>query len=393
MNKTFRKLAMIIIAFTLLFVITSCKKNNKDTIRIASVGPLSGEVSIYGTSAKNGIELAIEEINAAGGIKVGDKQMKIEWLGMIDDEAIADKAATAFNTQYAKNIDLMLGAITSGATEGLVGQAIGKNVLVITPTGTADYITVGMDGDERDLRTNIFRACFNDSYQGEVAAKFINNNLKKTKVAILYNNEDSYSRGLYESFIAVAATNNIELVYQGAYQATTVDFNSQWAAVKASGAEVVFLPEYYEKVVNIVSQGRAADYIGMIVGADGWDGVLDVDGVNATDFNNCYFTNHFALDSDAEVVKDFVAAYNKKYAKDPTSFAALGYDAVYIYKKAVEVAQSVEFDEVLEVFNSADFYADVVTGRISFATNGNAIKPAVVMTFEGNEYKYYTTVE
>lgn len=393
MKKSLKIISLFTLVVVLILTVTSCKKDKKDTIRIASVGPISGDVAIYGNSTKKGIELAIEEINNNGGILVDDKQMKIEWVGMIDDEASSDKAATAFNTQYAKNIDLMLGAITSGATEGLVGQAIGKKLLVITPTGTANYITVGKNGDERDLRTNIFRVCFNDSYQGEVAAKFISNNLKKTKVAVLYNNEDSYSMGLYNSFKNLATTNQIDIVYEQSYQNNSVDFKTAWNSIKSSGAEVVFLPEYYEKVITIVSQGRDAGYNGTIVGADGWDGVLSVDGVDENDFTNCYFSNHFAVDSNEAVVNNFVNSYKSKYNENPTSFAALGYDAVYIYKKAVEEAKSIEFDKVLEVLTSSNFYADVVTGRITFAANGNAVKPAVVMTFENKNYKYYTTVE
>ena len=188
-------------------------------------------------------------------------------------------------------------------------------------------------------------------------------------------------------------TNQIDIVYEQSYQNNSVDFKTAWNSIKSSGAEVVFLPEYYEKVVTIVSQGRDAGYNGTIVGADGWDGVLSVDGVDENDFTNCYFSNHFAVDSNEAVVNNFVNSYKSKYNENPTSFAALGYDAVYIYKKAVEEAKSIEFDKVLEVLTSSNFYADVVTGRITFAANGNAVKPAVVMTFENKNYKNYTTVE
>lgn len=395
MKKTMRLFSTLTLVLVLATAFVGCKENkgNDDKIRIASVGPLSGDVVIYGSSTKEGIELAIEEINAAGGVKVGDEYKEIEWLGMIDDAADPVKSGEAFNTQYAKDIDLMLGAVTSGATNGLIGQAIGKEVLVITPTGTADYLTVGANGDERDLRGNVFRACFNDSYQGEIAAKFINKNLQKTKVAVLYNAEDSYSKGLYAAFKAVAAQNNIEVVKEVEYQNNTSDFNSAWANVKASGAEVVYIPEYYEKVVTIVSQGRDAGYNGAIVGGDGWDGVLNVAGVDTADFTNCYFTNHFAADSTEETVSSFVTKFKTKYGKAPTSFAALGYDAVYLYKAAVEKAGTTDFAKVLAVFNDANFAVNCVTGNIKFNANGNAVKPAVVMTFDGAAYKYYATVE
>ena len=388
-----KKFLSMLLVFVLAFVLVGCGEEEKDeTIRIASVGPTSGEVAVYGNTTKQGIELAIKEINAAGGIKVGDKQMQIEWLDMIDDGASADKAATAFNTQYAKGIDLMLGAVTSGATEGLIGQAMGKEVIVLTPTGTADLLTSGANGDERELRTNVFRACFNDSYQGEIAAKFLANNLNKKKVAILVNQTESYSVGLTSAFKATAATVGIEVAYEGTYQNTDSDFNALWNNVKSSGAEAVFVPDYYEKVVAIATQGRAAGYEGAMVGADGWDGILGVEGVDTAVFNNTYFTNHFAADSTEETVKNFVEKFKAEYNEAPSSFATLGYDAVYLYKAAIEKANSKAYADVLAVLNSADFQVSAVTGNIKF-NNGNAVKAAVVMEVKDGAYKYFATIE
>ena len=388
-----KKFLSMLLVFVLAFVLVGCNETGKeDKIRIASVGPTSGEVAVYGNTTKQGIELAIKEINAAGGIKVGDKQMEIEWLGMIDDSALADKAATAFNTQYAKGIDLMLGAVTSGATEGLIGQAMGKEVIVLTPTGTADTLTVGANGDERELRTNVFRACFNDSYQGEIAAKFLANNLNKKKVAILVNQTEPYSVGLTSAFKATAATVGIQVVFEGTYQATDSDFNALWNNVKSSGAEAVFVPDYYEKVVAVVTQGRTAGYEGPMVGADGWDGILGVDGVDTSVFNNTYFTNHFAADSTESTVKNFVDKFKAEYDEAPSSFATLGYDAVYLYKAAIEKANSKAYADVLAVLNSADFQVSAVTGNIKF-NNGNAVKAAVVMEVKDGAYKYFATIE
>lgn len=388
-----KKFLSMLLVFVLAFVLVGCGEEEKDeTIRIASVGPTSGEVAVYGNTTKQGIELAIKEINAAGGIKVGDKEMQIEWLDMIDDGASADKAATAFNTQYAKGIDLMLGAVTSGATEGLIGQAMGREVIVLTPTGTADLLTNGVNGDERELRANVFRACFNDSYQGEIAAKFLANNLNKKKVAILVNQTESYSVGLTSAFKATAAKVGIEVAYEGTYQSGDSDFNALWNNVKSSGAEAVFVPDYYEKVVAIATQGRAAGYEGAMVGADGWDGILGVEGVDATVFNNTYFTNHFAADSTEETVKNFVEKFKAEYNEAPSSFATLGYDAVYLYKAAIEKANSKAYADVLAVLNSADFQVSAVTGNIKF-NNGNAVKAAVVMEVKNGAYKYFATIE
>ncbi len=393
-NKFRVVLSFFAVAFCAVALV-GCKcnddKNERTVIKMAGVGPLAGDVAIYGNTTKQGIELAVEEINAAGGIKVGDKMMKIEWLGMIDDEANPDKAANAFNTQYNKGIDFMLGAVTSGATEGLIGQAIGKEIIVMTPTGTADYLTAGAKGDERDLRQNVFRTCFNDSYQGTIAAKFMKENLNAKKVAVIYNNEESYSTGLLASFKEYANANGLEIVSEQAYQKNTSDFNSYWNNVPA-GTEAVFIPDYYEKVVAIVAQGRDKGFTGAMVGADGWDGVLGVENVDANDFVNCYFTNHFAADSTEEKVKNFVERFKAKYNEAPSSFATLGYDAVYVYKAAVEKAQSIAYADVLAVLSDPNFKVECVTGNIWFK-DGNAQKAAVVMTFENGAYKYSATVQ
>lgn len=392
-----KKFLSMFLVFVLAFVLVGCGEEEGNVIRVASVGPTSGEVAVYGNTTKQGIELAIKEINAGEGIVINGEKYTIEWLGMLDDAADPNKAATAFNTQYAKGIDVMFGAVTSGATEGLIGEAMGKKVIVMTPTGTADKLTVGVNGDERELRTNVFRSCFNDSYQGEIAAKFLGTNLNKKKVAILVNQNETYSVGLTAAFKATAASVGVEIVYEGNYQSTDSDFNTLWNKVKESGAEAVFVPDYYEKVVAVVTQGRTAEYTGIVVGADGWDGVLGVNGVDTSVFNNTYFTNHFAADSTEEKIVNFVTKFkgDKEINPEgdaPSSFATLGYDAVYVYKAAVEKAGSKEYADVLAVLNDPNFTVNAVTGNIKFE-KGNAVKAAVVMEIKDGAYKYFATIE
>lgn len=391
MRKSIKNLTTIMIAIVLTFSLTSCKKS-WDTVRIASVGPLSGDVEVYGSSVKEGIELAIEEINAAGGIQVGDTKKQVEWMGMVDDTGNPEKAGTAFNKQYKKGIDVMIGAVTSGPTENLISQAVKKSIPVITPTGTADHLTVGVNGNEREIRSNVFRACFNDSYQGTVAAKFVVNQLEKTKLAVIYNNSDSYSLGLRKSFVEMAQQLGATIVKESVYQTGVVDFATIWDSILASDAEVVFIPDYYEQVANIVTQGRTKGYTGTLVGGDGWDGIFSVEGVKAEDFNDCYFMNHFAADSTEESIVNFVEKYKQKNHKAPNSWVALGYDAVYIYKAAVEKAGTLDYAKVIEALSASDFCVSVVTGNITFDANGNAVKPAVVMQYVNGEIKYFSTV-
>ena len=192
--KKFRSLFVIAICAICLVALCGCRNNGgnkKDgVIRIGSSGPLSGPVSIYGIATKKGVELAIKEINENGGVKVNGKTMKFELVDFVNDEADPTKAGAALTSLVAKKADVIVGAVTSGATEGLINEAITVGIPVITPTGTADKLTVGEDGNDRENRNNIFRACFYDSYQGEYMAKYA----KKagyTKAYVLFNNDDA----------------------------------------------------------------------------------------------------------------------------------------------------------------------------------------------------------
>ena len=377
-----KKLFSLLVVLLLVCSVAGCKEKEADTIKIGSSGPLSGSVSIYGLAVKEGVELAIEEINAAGGVNVDGKMMKLELVDFANDEADAKKAAAALTSLISKDVDIVVGAVTSGATEGLIAEAVKHGVPVITPTGTADKLTVGDNGDERDVRYNVFRACFYDSYQGKFMGEYaVQEGVKKAYV--LYNNDEDYSKGLKDAFVESAEAGNVEVV-TAAYSKQDKDFNAFWVPILEGGYDCVYVPDYYENVYNILKTGYAKGYTGVCYGGDGWDGVIKQvkEGEDASFLENCFYTNHYFGESESAAVKTFVDKYQAKYGTVPVSFAALGYDAVYIAKQAIEAAKSVEYDAVVEALSTGTFTGLVTSSTPFTFVNGNPEKAAVVITFK-----------
>ena len=377
-----KKFLLLLVAIFSVFTFAACG-GKSNTIKLGSSGPLSGEASIYGQAVKKGLELAVEEINQAGGVNVNGEMMNFEIIDFVNDEADAGKAATALTKLISNKVDVVVGAVTSGATEGLINEAVKYGVPVITPTGTADKLTVGENGDQRDERANVFRACFYDSYQGKFMAKYTKD-AGYAKAYVLFNNDDAYSVGLKNAYVEEAAKQGFEVVAVG-YPKTTTDFTSYWAPVLAGGYQCVYLPDYYEKVYNILKTGYAAGFTGVCYGGDGWDGVIQQvkEGDDTSFLANCYYTNHYFGGSENETVKKFVEAYKAKYDGEvPVSFAALAYDAVYIAKQAIEQAGTVDYAKVVEALTNGTFTGLVTSSEGFNFLNGNPEKAATVITFK-----------
>ena len=378
-----KKVLSVLVMLLFVVCLFGCGGSKEATIKLGSSGPLSGVASIYGQAVKKGIELAVEEINNAGGVNVNGTMMKLELVDFVNDEADAGKAATALTKLVSKKVDVVVGAVTSGATEGLINEAVKYGVPVITPTGTADKLTVGEDGNQRDQRANVFRACFYDSYQGKFMAKYTKE-AGYAKAYVLFNNDDAYSVGLKNAYVAEAAALGFEVVAVG-YPQTTTDFSSYWAPVLAGEYQCVYVPDYYENVYNILKTGYAAGYQGVCYGGDGWDGVIQQvkAGDDASFLEKCFYTNHYFGGSESAAVKKFVQAYQAKYdGETPVSFAALAYDAVYIAKQAIEKAGSVDYAKVVEALTNGTFTGLVTSSEGFNFVNGNPEKAATVITFK-----------
>lgn len=351
-------------------------------IMLACVGPLSGAASMYGQMVKRGIELAIEEINNAGGVNVNGVMTKIQIADFLDDQMDSSKAANALKTLMNQDIDMVIGAVTSGASEGLISEAIKYDVPVITPSASADSLTVGINGDAREERFNIFRACNNDSYQ----AKFMAQYAKKAgynKVYVLCNEDDDYSVNLKNAFIKESELQGIEVLVKE-YNDSVIDFTSYWTEIINQGYQCVYIPDYSYNVYKIIKTGYTKGYQGVCYGSDGWDGLL-YELRSSDDYKfleKCFYTSPFYSASESENVKKFVEAYMNKYSEVPHSFAAFGYDAIYIAKQAIEAAGSTDYEKVIEALTSSTFKSLVTANKDIKFVNGNPESNPFIITFK-----------
>lgn len=358
MKKILGVLSAVILALTL----ASCSKAESNSVKIGGIFPLSGQVAVYGVECKNGVDLAIEEINAAGGINGKPVVLVSE-----DDEGNPDKTVNAFKKLSTKDgVKIVIGSLTSGCTQAITTLSQASKVVQIAPAATAPAIT--------DAGDFIFRACFIDPFQGTVGGKFAAETLGKKRAAILYDIGNDYSVGLADNFKIAFTKAGGSIVSEESYATNDKDFNAQLTKIKNANPDVVYLPDYYGTVALIAKQLRAQGINVPMVGADGWDGLTS----NAGDeVLGGYYSNHYAVDSTEPAVKKFVESFRAKYNKDPNSFAALGYDCVYLIRDAIVAAGAEDSIAVRDALAKTD--GDYVTGHLTFDEKHNPIKSVVML--------------
>lgn len=363
MKKGIKNVLLGTAVVSAMMMAASCSGKKNDTIKIGGIAPLSGGVAVYGTECKNGIDQAVEEINAAGGIN----GQKIEFI-CEDDEGDSAKSVNAYKKLVTKDrVKVIIGSLTSGCTMAITNLAQAQKVVQIAPAATAVAIT--------DAGNYVFRACYTDPFQGKIGGKFAYENLGTKKAAILYDIGNDYSVGLTDNFTAEYTSMGGSIVSKESYSTGDKDFNAQLTKIKAANPEVIYLPDYYGTVALIAKQLRAQGINVPIVGADGWDGLTD----NAGDeVLNGYYSNHYSENSSSAAVQTFVKSFKAKYNKAPNSFAALGYDCVYMLRDAIKDSgstdDSAKIRDALEATNG-----DYVTGHIVFDANRNPVKSAVMI--------------
>lgn len=358
-----KKLMTVAFAAVAALSLVSCGAGKKaDTIKIGGVAPLTGGVAVYGVECKNGIDLAVAEINAAGGILGKQVEFKAE-----DDEGDPAKSVNAYKKLTTQDgVRLVIGSLTSGCTIAITSAAQANGVVQIAPAATAVAVT--------EAGNYIFRACYTDPFQGRIGGKFAAANLGATKAAILYDIANDYSVGLQENFVQEFTAQGGEIVALESYSTNDVDFNAQLTKIKAANPDVVYLPDYYGTVSLIAKQLRAQGIDTPIVGADGWDGLVEVAGDEVL---NGYYSNHYAADSTEAVVVEFVNNFQAKYGKAPNAFAALGYDSMYMLKDAIEKAGTTDAKAVRDALEATN--GSYVTGNITFDAQHNPVKSAVMV--------------
>lgn len=341
------------------------------TVKIGGIGPLTGAYANYGLSEKNGAELAVKEINEAGGI--AGKQIELSYQ---DSQGESESAVNAYGKLMDWGMEVSLGCVLSGENASVVAAARDDDVLLITPSGSADKC---IDGNDK-----AFRVCFYDSYQGAAAAQYIKDNNMVDTVGILYQSDNDYSVGLYNAFVAKCGELGITIAETQTFTSSTnTDFSTQVSALVSSGVKLVFIPLYAEEASTFLTQahGKFADDV-YFFGADGLDGILGKVEQDPTIANNVLMLTPFAADNPAENVQSFVKKYQEAYGATPDQFAADAYDAIYVIKAAVEKAGSTSGAALASALTSLT--VDGVTGVMTWTADGNTNKPAsAILYYDG----------
>lgn len=391
-HSKLKKFASIFLASTVLAgVLAGCgdteggnssnggSSSSGDTIKIGGNLELSGAVASYGSSINDGAKLAIEEINANGGIN----GKKIEYVPVDNKSENAEAVTAAIRLAEKEKVVAMLGPATSGNATATV-QTVGQfKVPMVTASGTAETVTVNENGSVNDYA---FRTCFIDPFQGIVAANFATEELKAKNVAIYMDSTSDYAKGLAASFKKQIEENGGKVVKEEAYVTDDVDFKSTLTNIKSANPDFVFIPGYYEEVGLIVKQARELGIDVPLMGADGWDSPTLVDLAGADALNNTFITNHYSSGDPDPKIQDFVAAFEAEYKQQPNAFHALGYDTVYYLKDAIERAGDEVTGEAIQKALAETKDLSLITGTFTVDEKHNPVKSATVLEFvDGNQ--------
>lgn len=377
MKKKTLSIVAIMCVLTLLFTGCGSKKASSDEskeIKVGGLAPLTGNVSVYGISASNGTRLAFDEVNKDGGVLGKKIKFIIE-----DEKGDATEAVNAYN-KLANNEEVVavIGDITSKPAAAVANASQKEKIPVITPTATAANVTT--------YGENVFRACFLDPFQGSVMAKFAKEKLSAKTAAIVYNTGDDYSSGVAEAFKKAFEKAGGKVVAYEGYGATDKDFKAQLTKIKGQSPDVLMIPDYYNTVALIAAQIKEVGLKTVLLGSDGWDGVLGAVQDTAL-VEGAYFSNHYSpMDTDSDV-QNFIKNYKAKFNEDPNALSALGYDAAKILIAAIEKAKSTDKNKVIKALKGIEIKG--VTGKITFDENRNPIKSVTVLKVKSGKVEVF----
>lgn len=307
----------------------SSSKKDADKYYIGGIGPTTGATAIYGTAVKNGAQIAVDEINAAGGINGKQIEYRFE-----DDQNDAEKSVNAYNTLKDWGMQMLVGTTTTAPCIAVAGKTASDNMFQITPSASAPYVLSSGNG-------NIFQVCFTDPNQGIASAQYIAENKLAKKIGIIYDSSDVYSSGIEEKFEAEAKDKGLQIVSKAAFTADSkTDFGTQLQKAKDAGADLLFLPIYYQEASIILKQADTMGYKPKFFGVDGMDGILTVENFDTKLAEGVMLLTPFAADAKDKAVQNFVKTYKEKYKDTPNQFAADSYDAVYALNAAIEESKA-----------------------------------------------------
>ena len=353
--------------------------------KVGGTGPTTGDAAIYGQAVENGAKLAVEAVNAAGKVALE--------FNFQDDQADGEKASTAYNTLIDWGMQVSIGATTSGAGQALSPLFVQDDIFAITPSGSSTAVIYQNTETNTDPYGNVFQMCFTDPNQGIASADYISANKDLgTKVAIIYRNDDNYSSGITDKFKEEAEKVNLDVVYTGGFANGTTDFSVYVTAAKDAGADVVFLPIYYQPASQILAEANKQGYTPTFFGCDGMDGILTMEGFDTTLAEGLYMLTPFAADATDDATVDFVTKYKDAYGETPNQFAADAYDAVMAIAQALEKAGVSATDAQADItaalktqFTSMTF--DGLTGtNVTWNENGEVSKAPKAIVIQGGAY-------
>lgn len=299
------------------------------TLKIGGIGPLTGSAAVYGTAVANAAQLAVDEVNAAGGVNGVQLELNFQ-----DDECDAEKSVNAYNTLKDWGMQMLVGTTTTAPCIAVAGKTASDNVFQITPSASSPDVLSSGNG-------NVFQVCFTDPNQGVASAQYIAENKLATKIGIIYDSSDVYSSGIEEKFEAEAKTQGLNIVSKAAFTADSkTDFGTQLQKAKDAGADLLFLPIYYQEASIILKQADTMGYKPKFFGVDGMDGILTVENFDTKLAEDVMLLTPFAADAKDKTVQNFVKTYKEKYEDTPNQFAADSYDAVYALKAAIEESKA-----------------------------------------------------
>lgn len=380
--KKLSKVASVVLSAALaVSTLAGCgSASSSDTFKIGGIGPITGGAAVYGQAVMNGAQIAVEEINAAGGIN----GYQVEF-NFADDEHDAEKAVNAYNTLLDWKMQILMGTVTSTPCIAVVDKTHNDNIFQLTPSGTA---TEAISYD------NAFRVCFSDPNQGTASAKYMGENRLATKVAVIYNSSDSYSSGIKDNFVAESANQPFEVVACEAFTAdTATDFTTQLQAAVDASADLIFLPIYYQEASLILTQASQKGMNVNFFGCDGLDGILGLDGFDNSLAEGVLLLTPFSATSTDEKTAAFVKKYNEKYSETPNQFAADAYDAMFIIKAACEKANvtpassNQEICEALKKAMTEITFTGITGSDITWAADGEPNKAPIVVEIKNGAYE------
>ncbi len=349
------------------------------TIKIGSIGPSTGGAAAYGQAVMNGAQIAADEINAAGGIN----GVKIEFKFQ-DDEHDAEKSVNAYNSLKDWGMQMLMGTVTTAPCIAVTEKTAADKMFQLTPSASSKDVIA---------KDNVFQVCFTDPNQGLASAKYIGTNKLATKVAIIYNAQDVYSTGIHDTFVAEAKNQPFEVVADESFtDETKTDFSAQLQKAKAAGADLLFMPFYYQEASVVLKQAKDMNFAPTFFGVDGMDGILEVEGFDKSLAEGVILLTPFVADAKDDRTSKFVETYKAAHKEVPNQFAADAYDAMYIIKAAAEkagVKAGMSTADICEAMKKAmtDIAVDGLTGeQMKWTADGAVNKEPKAMVIKDGAY-------